>query len=97
MRADRLPHAKRDSNRTTPSPALSVLIACVRDRLSGTLRNWIRNMKVEWCFAGVKGSPALFWLLQYMFMLCSELVEEHREEMLGVLRGGHKADYAEKD
>lgn len=82
------------SDTTDNGPSLPELSAKVRLSLTGTVSTWIMDMQAA-CSSEIKEALVLPWLLQKLFYLCTELIEDRREDLVDLYLGG--GDGAEHD
>lgn len=68
-------------------PELSDLLECARRSLTGTVSGWLKGMQAA-CSEGLRQALVLPWLLHKLFYLSTELIDERREELVGIFVGG---------
>ena len=68
-------------------PQLHDLLEQVRSSLTGTVSSWVKGMLAA-CAREIKEALILPWLLHKLFFLCSELIQDRREDLINVFAGG---------
>lgn len=79
---------RRGGRSSSPGgPLLPELVDDVRRSLTGTVSQWMQDMQAA-CSPGIREALVLPWLLQKLFFLCTELIDERREELVTIFVGG---------
>lgn len=66
---------------------LPELVEHVHSSLTGTVSRWVKGMQAA-CCPEIKQALVLPWLLHKLFYLCSELIEEKRQEVATLFLAG---------
>lgn len=66
---------------------LRELVEHVHSSLTGTVSRWVKGMQAA-CCPEIKQALVLPWLLHKLFYLCSELIEEKRQEVATLFLAG---------
>lgn len=77
-------------------PFLPELEQHVRSCLAGPVSRWVQDMQAA-CSQVLNEAPVLPWLLQKLFFLCTELIDERRQELTTVFIGGGAESAADED
>lgn len=75
----------------THGPLLPELVDDVRRSLTGTVSQWMHDMQAA-CSPSIREALVLPWLLQKLFFLCTELIDERREELVAIFVGSAGED-----
>lgn len=75
---------------------LPELVEHVHSSLTGTVSRWVKGMQAA-CCQEIKQALVLPWLLHKLFYLCSELVEEKRQEVATLFLAGLVCEPGKKE
>ena len=85
-----------DFGASEPEYLLPELIEQVHSSLTGTVSRWVKAMQAD-CCPQIKQALVLPWLLHKLFYLCSELIEEKRQEVSTLFVGGVECEPGSKE
>ena len=75
---------------------LPELVKHVHSSLTGTVSRWVKGMQAA-CCQEIKQALVLPWLLHKLFYLCSELIEEKRQEVATLFLAGLVCEPGKKE